>query len=301
MNSAKQKNIKSLVIVLVIIAIGIFGFMQMRKWHTSQLDAARTLSQNECLEIIERLENDLEALRNKAAAEEHADVSEEQLPDILKESGFAEVSGILNCDKTGDQMRSFFRYLDKRPYIASKALDGGVEAFFSQCISLLMAAPPINTAEMEDIFRLINNVTHFYRVLGKKRLLLAKDILVNENRTIEPAAAVFYAFFVECGKTLKGGSNPLPIERLYDYAGFFLNTLGGRSYLLRRESKVRMLISYYAILIVDKANDGKFNSHGIDVRPYIDFLFYDINNQKGLAYRERYLTQLTTLRDKYLL
>ena len=46
---------------------------------------------------------------------------------------------------------------------------------------------------------------------------------------------------------------------------FFLNTLGGRSYMLRRESKLRMLVSYYAILIVDRANDEKFNRYGIDV------------------------------------
>jgi hypothetical protein len=87
---------------------------------------------------------------------------------------------------------------------------------------------------------------------------------------------------------------------LYDYAGYFLNTLGGRSYLLRRESKVRMLVNYYAILIIDRANDEKFNQYGIDVRPYIDYLFYDISNQKGLTYRERYLTRLTILRDKYM-
>jgi hypothetical protein len=112
--------------------------------------------------------------------------------------------------------------------------------------------------------------------------------------------AVFYAATVECGKPLTGDGQPLPIDRLYDYAGYFLNTLGGRSYLLRRESKMRMLVSYYAILLVDRANDGKFNRYGIDVRPYIDYLFYDISNQKGLTYRERYLTRLTALRNKYM-
>ena len=158
----------------------------------------------------------------------------------------------------------------------------------------------MNIAEMKDMFRLVKNVTHFYRVLGKDRLLLAKDILASEDRVVEPAMAVFYTLVAECSLPLPGDAQPMSIERLYDYAGYFLNTLGGRSYLLRRESKVRMLISYYAILIVDRANDEKFNQYGIDVRPYIDYLFYDISNQKGLAYRERYLTRLTALRDKYL-
>jgi hypothetical protein len=163
-----------------------------------------------------------------------------------------------------------------------------------------MADPPVNIAEMKDMFRLVKNVTHFYRVLGKDRLILVKDILAAEERVLEPAMAMFYAGIAECRQPLPGDGEPLPIERLYDYAGYFLNTLGGRSYLLRRESKLRMLVSYYAILIVDRANDEKFNQYGIDVRPYIDYLFYDISNQKGLAYRERYLTRLTALRDKYM-
>jgi hypothetical protein len=112
--------------------------------------------------------------------------------------------------------------------------------------------------------------------------------------------AVFYARLVECAQPLPGDDKALSAERLYDYAGYVLNTLGGRSYVLRRESKMRMLVKYYAILIVDRANDEKYNRYGIDVRPYIDYLFYDIANQKGLTYRERYLTRLTVLRDKYL-
>jgi hypothetical protein len=89
------------------------------------------------------------------------------------------------------------------------------------------------------------------------------------------------------------------MKTMYEYAGFFLNTLGGRSYLQRRDSKIRMLVDYYSLMILDRANTEKLNSHGIDIRPYIDFLFYDISNQKGLMYRERYLSGLAALQSKY--
>jgi hypothetical protein len=205
-----------------------------------------------------------------------------------------------DCDKVDDQMRAFFNYLDDQDYMSQRELDQGSAGFFRKSASLLMADPPVNIAEMKDMFRLVKNVTHFYRVLGKDRLMLIKDILDAEERAIEPAMALFYTRIVKCAQPLPGDAKPLSIDRLYDYAGYFLNTLGGRSYLLRRESKLRMLVSYYAILIIDRANDEKFNRYGVDVRPYIDYLFYDISNQKGLTYRERYLTRLTALRDKYL-
>ena len=49
---------------------------------------------------------------------------------------------------------------------------------------------PINIAEMKDMLRLVKNVTHFYRVLGKDALTLAGDILASEDRVLEPAMAV---------------------------------------------------------------------------------------------------------------
>jgi hypothetical protein len=90
-----------------------------------------------------------------------------------------------------------------------------------------------------------------------------------------------------------------PLNVMYEYAGFFLNTLAGKSYLLRRDSKVRILTIYYSILILDKANDETLNRHGIDIRPYIDFLFYDVINQRGLVYRKQYLAELIGLKEKY--
>ena len=301
MNS-KKRPFATVAIVLALIVVGLAIYFWVNRWHQNQVAHSRQQAQDECLEVIQKMEADLDEMRAQLEAERRMRPGNEVFPTVFGSAApdASEDSQPADCDKVNDRMRAFFNYLDDQDYIAKRELDQGSAGFVRKSASLLMADPPVNIAEMKDMFRLVKNVTHFYRVLGKDRLMLIKDILHTEERAIEPAMAVFYARLVECRQPLPGDAQPLPIERLYDYAGYFLNTLGGRSYLLRRESKLRMLVSYYAILIIDRANDEKFNRYGLDVRPYIDYLFFDISNQKGLTYRERYLTRLTALRDKYL-
>ena len=91
------------------------------------------------------------------------------------------------------------------------------------------------------------------------------------------------------------------LKTLYTYSGFFLNTLAGKSYLLRRNSKIRLLTTYYSVLILDRANDEQLNPVGIDIRPYIEFLLNDLQNQIGLIHQKQYLSELEKLADKYKL
>jgi hypothetical protein len=300
--TSMNKTLTTIAIVVAVIVAGLVTYLLVNKWHQNQMALVRQQAQNECLEVIHKMDADEKSLQAQLDAERSKQAGSEEFPTVFgtPTPGSEADTQPVDCKKVESQMFSFFNYLDGRDYIAKRNIKGGSAGFFRQCASLLMASPPVNVAEMQNMFRLVKNVTHFYRVLGRKRLLLAKEILTAEERVAEPAMAMFYDRLVECHEPLPGDKKPLPIERLYDYAGYFLNTLGGRSYLLRRESKLRMLVSYYSILIVDRANDEKFNRYGIDIRPYIDYLFYDISNQKGLAYRQRYLTHLTALRDKYM-
>jgi hypothetical protein len=99
------------------------------------------------------------------------------------------------------------------------------------------------------------------------------------------------------GKASLAG-RPSP-EIMYEYAGYVLNTLGGRSYLLRRSPKVRALITYYSVLALDRANDNELNSKGIDIRPYIKSSLMEVKNQIGLIYQKEYITKLSELNLKY--
>ncbi len=301
MNSM-NRTLATVAVVFALIVVGLVTYFMVNKWHQNQMTVGRQQAQKECLEVIQKMEADIESMRAQLETERQMRPGDEVFPTVFGTPAPDRNMDAMpaDCEKVDSQMLSFFNYLDSRSDLAVHEVDGGSAGFFSECAALLMADPPVNIGEMQELFRLVKNVTHFYRVLGKKRLMLAKEILVSEERVLEPAIAVFFATIVECGKPLAGDAQPLSMDRLYDYAGYFLNTLGGRSYLLRRESKIRMLVNYYAILIVDRANDEKYNRYGIDVRPYIDYLFYDISNQKGLTYRERYLTRLTALRNKYM-
>lgn len=300
----KSSN-KPLVIVAVVfflLASGLGIYLMLKKWHLDQMAQGRQQAQSECLEVIQKLEADLDDMRAQLESEREKGPQDDLFPTVFGTPSPDTTADELpsDCAKVETQLESFFSYLDGRSYMVDRGIKGGSAAFFRDCAARLLADPPVNVAEMQDMFRLVKNVTHFYRVLGKNRLLLGKEILESEDRVLEPALGVLYTRIAECRRPLPGDNAPLSIERVYDYAGYFLNTLGGRSYLLRRDSKLRMLVTYYSILVVDHANDEKFNRYGIDLRPYIDYLFYDISNQKGLNYRERYLTRLTALRDKYM-
>ena len=92
----------------------------------------------------------------------------------------------------------------------------------------------------------------------------------------------------------------IPNDNLYDYAGFFLNTIGGRLYLFRRDSVSRMTVSYYAVLIIDKANRQGNSRLGIDLKPSIDSLIEEIENTgNNLKFKEEYLDTLYDLKEIY--
>ena len=71
--------------------------------------------------------------------------------------------------------------------------------------------------------------------------------------------------------------------------------------MLRRDSKVRILILYYCVLIIDEVNINGVNSYGIDIRPHLKFISEDMIHQKGLNYENLYIMKLETLRKKYRL
>ena len=84
------------------------------------------------------------------------------------------------------------------------------------------------------------------------------------------------------------------------YAGFFLNTMGGRLYLFRRDSMSRMVVNFYAILIIEEANKQGRNKYGIDIKDAIDSLIIEIESSRiKLQMRDFYLDTLYDLKVKY--
>ena len=68
---------------------------------------------------------------------------------------------------------------------------------------------------------------------------------------------------------------------------------------MRRNSRQRILTSYYSIVILDKANEETLNRHGIDIIPHINFISSEISSQRGLIHKKQYLATLNSLKEKY--
>jgi len=204
------------------------------------------------------------------------------------------------CLQTADKILLFFEHLDSQNYIREYSMKGSTRDHMNGIIKKLITNPPVVVRETDDLFAILNNMAHFFRVLGPKDILLIKDVLINERELIEPTMALFYKWSeIEPDCLNKNLNIKLPLLGLYEYAGYFINTLGGQSYLFRRSLHLRLLIRYYSILIIDRANSVDANRYGIDIRYTLDALIAELQTNGDLENSQDYLENLIRLQDSY--
>lgn len=274
-----KQFIKISIIVLVIGVLGYFAYTLIMRWHEDAVETARQEVHRELSPPVPE-EKLIEAFGEVPA----------EVPGEEKKVTFEEIQR---------QTMAFFSYLDLQDYISDYNLQNGTYLEFIQVTDTLTSNPPVITGETESVFTLMKNMSHLYRVLGKERIDLAKDILKNESAIIESVMKTFYEWFTTKDITGEQPKGRPSLKVLYEYSAFFLNTISGRNYLLRRDPKVRILTSYYCVLILDRANDARLNPYGIDIRPHIDSLLTDISNRTGLIHKQHYLSELEKLKEKY--
>ena len=304
-----DKSAKIVVALVIIVVSGFLIFSKISGWHKTKLEKAVKEEQETWQGKATKLENEVSELRQELTDVKGQEVPEEKLAKIFGEEEKEErqqaektptpPKKLSDFAETERQIAAFFGYLDNQPYVQSLNLAGGSYLQYQIAIEKLSARPPIIVGELDSLYNMVRNVAHFYRVMGKKRVLLTKQILQNESEVTESVMKTFYQWFTmdDGGKaTLKGRPS---MTAMYEYAGYILNTLGGRSYLLRRTPKVRALTTYYCVLILDRANDEELNSRGIDIRPYIKSSLLEIKNQIGLIHQKEYITRLSELSLKY--
>ncbi|MBW2558773.1 MAG: hypothetical protein JRD69_08100 [Deltaproteobacteria bacterium] len=205
-----------------------------------------------------------------------------QEPSVVEES---------KGDQLQERVEQFFDCLDRQDYIRAYKLEDGTYRHFLGLVSKLSARPPVVSGEMKDLYVLRNNIAHFYRVIGKKNILLTKDILYNEKKDLEPVIAMLYEWGLREIEN-KSGKIEASVSDFYEYAAFFLNTVSGKAYLLRRTSGVRMLLTYYSILTIDRADKENLNHCGVDIIPHVNLLIDDISRYSGLDHKDKYLERL---------
>ena len=204
------------------------------------------------------------------------------------------------CAKIENNIGEFFRYLDQKKYVQELTLKTTTYTQFKSIMKRLASKPPIPAGEGRDPKILIRNVYYFFRILDRKDLRLIKEVIKNEHDTMENSMDMFYTW------VMLGDSCPDPerlrpsVEVLYRYAGFFLNSTGGRAYLFRRSIGTRLLTTYYCILIVHEADKKGRNSYGVDILPFIVPLTKEITIYPDFQFQQEYIDKLNQLENYYL-
>ena len=295
-----EKPVKIIVAILIAGIVLFLGYSMVGKWHRNKVDQAQVQRQAVCSEQLDQLRVQVAALEEELDRVSATPPPEKKLSEIFGEkSDYLSYDTKVDCKAMEAQIITFFKYLDNQPYMAEHKQNGGARQLYREAMKALTASPPMLTGELEDLISLIRNVTHLYRSLGKERIDVIKKIFENEADIIESVLAIFYIYSLPEDRCQNKELTVPTLEAIYQYSGYFLNTLAGRSYLLRRDSKVRVLLSYYSVLVLDRANDEMLNSSGIDIRPFIDMSYYEINSQRSLVYQKQYVTELERLREKY--
>ena len=307
-----DRSAKIIVAIVVIVVSAFFIYSKFAGWHASKLETTVKQERKSWRDKTDQMKQEIATLKQELAVVKGQAVSQDKLAEVFgepqqedkkvaqqltgklsegkKQPSFAEVEG---------HIMAFFSYMDDQEYVQSYRFKEGTYHQYQIAIKKLSSKLPIITGEISSLYNIVRNVAHFYRVMGKERVLLIKQLLQNESEVIESVMRTFYLWFTmddEGQSTIQGRPS---MRNMYEYAGYILNTLGGRSYLLRRDPKVRTLTTYYCVLMLDKANDEELNSKGIDIRPYIGSSLMEIKNQTGFVYQKEYLTKLRELKLKY--
>lgn len=204
------------------------------------------------------------------------------------------------CDHIEKDVQAFFSYIDKKKYV--QHLERGMDTYnlFKKIIVKLSGQPPIPAGEGVNAVIMTKNIYHFFHLLDKKDLRLIREIIRNESDTLELNLELFYRWLMMGdGCPDREGIRPSPYV-LYQYAGFFLNTIGGRSYLFRRPTGIRLLVSYYCLLIIHEADKTGKNSYGMDIFPDIAPLAREISTYPDFHFQNEYINRLANLQNYYL-
>ncbi|WP_417908911.1 hypothetical protein [Candidatus Electronema sp. PJ] len=203
----------------------------------------------------------------------------------------------MTCSQATGSLRNFVEGLEKKDYLQDFKLKQPVRKHLEGLKDKLAAKPPTVVRETDDLYTVIANTAHFFRVLGKDNIRLLKTLLEHEQGGLENLANALYAASV--GPDCQADTVQLPFSMAYDYSVFFLNTIGGRSYLFRRAARVRLLINYYALLLIDEAANRNLNTHGTDISGLIQPLIQEIEATNQLARKEEYVNRLRELAERH--
>jgi len=204
------------------------------------------------------------------------------------------------CTLVDQRVSDFFESVGSQPYFRRHQAEKDAYTQVTQIMKRLAAQAPEPAGEGINPTVLLTNIYFFSRALQRKDLLLIKEIMVNERDALEFDLDTFYRWLM-LGTACPNPDNVRPsFDVVYRYAGFFLNTTGGRSCLFRRPLRLRLLASYYCVLVLYQADRLGKNSYGLDVLPYIQPIKDELRHHPELEFKEQYLSTLNRIENYYL-
>ncbi len=324
-NTRKKKGdfalLSGLIVLVSLIAIGLIWFLAFQKPEVEEVTAAVSKEYRSSPEIDSYLKDETypeeetspEAVKPSSPPgltatptkflSPYAEPPAVELPGLglvkaPQETGIGKKEPP-DCKNLGKRLNGFFKQVDRKGYLEPFKLGESSQTYFLELVDELLKNPPVVARESDDLFTILRNMAHFFRVIGKDNILIIKTILEREAENVEDVAQELFWFTItqRCDQEVI----PLvaPVEKVYEYAGFFISTMGGRSYLFRRDSRSRLLINYYSILIIDLANKSSMNQYGIEINQSISQLINEIESTTQLIYRESYLDKLDELAERY--
>jgi hypothetical protein len=266
------------------IAAAFFGFF----WMTNQ-DPIKKAAQEE---IAHQQEADRPLVLSSSPPEEEVSVDPDDQDHMMEEN--------LPHDPcaSSEELKDFFRYLEQRNYVRHLLPDEDVHTCFKEVLEQLAAHPPVPAGEGVSAKLIAENIYHLFRVLKGRDLRLIREVLHHEQETMEIHLDTLYRWLM-AGNSCPDGNLKPPREVLYDYAGFLMTSIGGRAYLFRRATEIRLLLTYYSILILHEADLKGKNRYGIDVYPLVSPLLNEIHHYPDLHYQEKYVQELNRIVIEY--
>ena len=291
-----KRVLMSMAIIAALSTALYLGVQKVHTWNQSSVQQATETEQERWMVDVEKLKDEVKELKDElyieTALEAHARKVSEVMgtPEGIAPSADTDTPGCRDSEK---RLLSFFNYLNKKYPSEIPPLTR-----FRGALSHLAASPPEIMERELDTLALFRNIAHLYRALSGKEVRVFRHWVEMEPDAIE-------AFLPDLYKVMMDGtcSQVIPVdctqETAIHYATFFLNTLGGRSYLLRRNARYRILATYYSVLVLHQADLSGTNLYGVNILPHLERLQSEIALYKGLAKKTLYLTTLEKVGAHY--
>lgn len=296
-----EKTGKIATAVLLVGGIGLLAYLFFA-WSEKAKELAQTeveAERKKWEEKVEQLEATIADLQREALEEKPKVPPDKEAELFGPGAGQPSETEIVECEELKNRVLNFFSYLDDRDYIKDLKLNETAREYYNRIISDLSQTLPTVSEVALDFETLMLNTIHFFRVMKKENVEIAKKLLSNEGENLEMIMRAFFAYFTECDQGEDDAVFvPSPAVR-YEYAGFFLNTLGGKAYLFRRDSRLRILATYYSVLALHEANEHLLNRHGLDIRPHLKHIIEEIGVRNDLLFQKEYLETLLDIQGIY--